>query len=59
MSMDAQDFIIGGSVSNCCGAPVMLGDMCSECGEHCEDEGEEEPDSDPTPPPESNIEFRV
>lgn len=22
--------------SDCCGAPIIMGDICSECGEHCE-----------------------
>lgn len=22
--------------SDCCGAPIVMGDICSECGEHCE-----------------------
>ena len=43
MSNDPQDFICGGVVSNCCGARVLLGDMCAECGEHCEPESENEP----------------
>lgn len=42
MSMDPQDAIIGGVSSNCCGASVLLGDMCSECKEHCEAECDHE-----------------
>ena len=22
--------------SDCCGAPIIMGDICSGCGEHCE-----------------------
>ncbi len=40
MSFDATDAFIGGVVSNCCGAQVLLGDMCADCGEHCEAECE-------------------
>jgi len=25
-----------GVVSNCCGAPVIMTDICSECMEHCD-----------------------
>ena len=28
--------------SNCCGAPIMQGGICSDCKEHCEPEEEEE-----------------
>jgi hypothetical protein len=51
MSDDYFDYFSGGCVSNCCGARVMHGDMCSECGEHCEAEDEdEEPDYDAPKP---------
>lgn len=34
-----------GLESNCCGATIIWGDICSECKEHCEpiedEEGEE------------------
>ena len=30
-----------GELSNCCGAVIKWGDICSECGEHCEPEGDE------------------
>ena len=43
MSMDATDFFSG--ESECCGAPLYLTGICSECGEHSEpseDEPEEE-----------------
>jgi hypothetical protein len=38
MSVDPSDFIDHSVVSDCCGAPVMSGGMCSECHEHCESE---------------------
>ncbi len=41
MSFDVRDAIIGGVSSNCCGAAVLLGDMCADCGEHCEAENDE------------------
>jgi hypothetical protein len=25
----------GSCSSNCCGANIILGDICEECGEHC------------------------
>lgn len=28
--------------SNCCGALIMIGDICSDCKEHCEDISVEE-----------------
>ena len=28
--------------SDCCGAPIVAEDICSECREHCECEPEEE-----------------
>ncbi len=28
-------------LSNCCGALIKWGDICTECGEHCEPMGEE------------------
>ena len=31
-----------GMLSNCCGAPIVWHDICSECREHCEpEEGDE------------------
>lgn len=45
MSFDPRDAFIGGVSSNCCGAAVLIGDMCADCKEHCEaesDEAEEE-----------------
>lgn len=29
-------------LSNCCGAPIIKGDLCSECKEHCADAGEDD-----------------
>ena len=40
-SMDPQDFYEEG-LSDCCGAPVMMGDICSDCGEHCGVESEDD-----------------
>lgn len=47
MSMDyPRDFIEYGLVSECCGAPIIMSDLCMECKEHCsgipEDEDEED-----------------
>ena len=41
-SWDPRDAYEHGATSNCCGAPVMMGDICSDCGEHCEAEYWEE-----------------
>lgn len=30
-----------GWISNCCGADIKFGDICCECGEHCEPMEEE------------------
>lgn len=35
MSVDPRDLYEQGAVSDCCEAPVYLGDLCSLCGEHC------------------------
>jgi hypothetical protein len=35
MSMTYQDYFITGVVSECCLAPMVITDMCSECYEHC------------------------
>jgi hypothetical protein len=37
-SWDPSDAYEYGATSNCCGASVMMGDICSDCGEHCEAE---------------------
>jgi hypothetical protein len=36
MSMDINDYQEYGVVSNCCGAKVIMTDICESCGEHCE-----------------------
>ena len=38
MSMTYQDYFIPDVMSNCCSAPIIITDMCSECYEHCEPE---------------------
>ncbi len=40
-SFDPADAFTGGT-SNCCGARIFHGDICSDCKEHCSDD-------DPTP----------
>ena len=40
-SWDPSDAFTG-ETSNCCGAPIMMGDICSDCKEHCEAEEEDE-----------------
>ena len=42
MSTDPSDYIQSGVLSNCCGAVVWEGDICSDCKEHCEAEPEED-----------------
>ncbi len=46
MSVDPQDFINRRLVSECCGAPLLEPDFCSECREHAtlvpEDETEDD-----------------
>ena len=41
MSMDAYDRINQHASSNCCGAAILMPDLCSDCGEHCEDDADE------------------
>ena len=48
MSFDPLDCYEHGVESDCCGARIMLGDICSECGEHC-DAAEDEDDFPPAP----------
>lgn len=43
MSTDHQDLYRQGGSSNCCGALIMTNGLCSDCGEHCEDEEDFEP----------------
>lgn len=38
MSHDPSDCFEHGKVSSCCGARVMLGDICADCKEHCDSE---------------------
>lgn len=38
MSTDYQDLYQQGTSSNCCGAIIKTNGLCSDCGEHCEDE---------------------
>lgn len=40
-SWDPSD-AFSGETSNCCGAPIMMGDICSDCKEHCEAEEDKE-----------------
>jgi hypothetical protein len=42
---EPEDFYEEG-YSNCCGAPVVTGDICSDCGEHCEVEHDDYEDHD-------------
>ena len=30
------------SLSNCCGAPIIMEDICSDCKEHCEPQNSDE-----------------
>jgi hypothetical protein len=44
----AQDYIDDlynpGYISDCCGAPIVMEDLCSRCKEHCEPIEENEED---------------
>jgi len=42
MSTDRVDRIVYGYESECCGAPIIYHDICSECGEHCDAVEDEE-----------------
>lgn len=33
-------------ISECCGAEVIMHDICSECGEHCDIVNEEDDDGE-------------
>lgn len=35
-SWDSSDSYEYGEVSDCCGAEIIHGDICSDCGEHCD-----------------------
>ena len=37
---DDMDYDFEDGLSDCCGALIIHGDICSECGEHCESEGD-------------------
>ena len=43
-----SDMTEPGSSSDCCGASIVMGDICAECKEHCEpvDDGEDYQDDD-------------
>lgn len=45
-STNAYDDNMTDEVSDCCGAPIEMGDICSDCGEHCEPQQDEEFDND-------------
>jgi len=30
------------SYSECCNAPIIMGDICSDCGEHCDEQTPED-----------------
>ena len=34
--IDDMDYDFEDGLSDCCGAQIIMGDICSECGEHCE-----------------------
>ena len=31
-----QDELAGTELSDCCGAPIVMGDICYRCHEHCD-----------------------
>jgi bacterioferritin-associated ferredoxin len=35
-SIELKDLSREGYISNCCGAKVYEGDLCGQCGEHCD-----------------------
>lgn len=45
MSTDAYDHINHHTSSACCGLPIIGEDICSGCGEHCEDDSDKEEDA--------------
>ena len=45
-SWDPSDAYEYGVSSDCCGASVMMGDICSDCGEHCDTYSDEDEDFD-------------
>lgn len=44
-SWDPQDAYEEG-MSNCCGSRIMTGDICSDCGEHCESQDDDDYEND-------------
>ncbi len=45
--IDFEDFINWSAESDCCGAPILSGGICSDCHEHCEEAAiNDEPDYD-------------
>jgi hypothetical protein len=45
-SWDPRDAYEYGVSSDCCGAAVMMGDICSDCGEHCDTYSDDEEDDE-------------
>jgi hypothetical protein len=45
-SWDPRDAYEYGVSSDCCGASVMMGDICSDCGEHCDTYSDDEDEED-------------
>ena len=45
-SWDPSDAYEYGVSSDCCGASVMMGDICSDCGEHCDTYSDDEEDAE-------------
>lgn len=50
-SWDSSDAYEYGVSSDCCGAEVMMGDICSDCGEHCDSVSDDEDDEEYTDQP--------
>lgn len=46
MSIEIYDFYEHGVVSSCCGARVIMIDICSDCKEHCEAVKEEDEENE-------------
>lgn len=57
MSFDATDAFTGGT-SDCCGAPIMLGGMCSDCKEHCNEQEDDEEEEEHAPTTKTLIKIR-
>ena len=43
MSTHYTDLLDTSRSSNCCGAAIYMGDICSQCKEHCDDAEEDDP----------------